>query len=215
MVMRKFLLVALIFGSFTSFAQKQDIDFDKTQLSIDESTRKVTFVEIDTLPGVNKDIIFSKALEWIAINFRDANSVIKLQDRIGGKIIVKGWSKEDYKFTFWGEEFANVYNQWFMINITCRDNKYRIVFTDYSVESKARISGTVFIPSTETPVEDYLKAIPDQYVFDDMKKRDKIALVVNKQILNNTINESKKDISALKSFIRKNNLKVVQQDGDF
>jgi hypothetical protein len=213
--MKNILIIFSVLISFNSYAQKQDIPFNKSDISIDETTRKITFLEIDSLPGITQDVIFSKALEWIALNFRDANSVIKLQDRVGGKIVVKGWSKEIYNLRIMGQDFPTLYNQWFTINITCRENKYRVVFTDYYIESTARVIGAVYIPSQETPVEEYLKSIPDQYVFKNLKKKDKTLMVVSKQILNNVVNESRKDISALKSFIRRNNIKSVDQNAKF
>jgi hypothetical protein len=39
--------------------------------------------------GITKDSAFGKAAEWIAMNFRSANSVIQLQDRDAGKIVLK------------------------------------------------------------------------------------------------------------------------------
>lgn len=41
----------------------------------------------DSIP---KDVLFSKSKEWIALNYRDGNSVIQNSDKEAGNIIVKG-----------------------------------------------------------------------------------------------------------------------------
>lgn len=81
----------VLFVSVNAFAQT---------VAIDEKTGKYAKSGVVEVEGISKDDMYTKALEWIALNYKDAGAVIQFQDKESGKIIVKGawtsfrWMKE-------------------------------------------------------------------------------------------------------------------------
>ena len=56
----------------------------------DSISQKYEAQEIKKLDSLKADVIFTKAKEWIALNYKSANDVIQLADKESLKIIVKG-----------------------------------------------------------------------------------------------------------------------------
>lgn len=96
-------------------------------LEIDKETGKYTHQQIIQVDGINRDQMFSKALEWIALNYNSAQDVLQLSDKESGKIICKG-------------NFAtNLFMKDGWINHTLilefKENRYRQTYTDFSYYS--------------------------------------------------------------------------------
>lgn len=84
----------------------------------------------------NKNTEYANAKEWIAKTFGDYNSVVKLDDNENKKIILKGRT-EFLKSTNDLDIFATttIKHLLFTMTIECKDLKYRVGFSDLSVES--------------------------------------------------------------------------------
>lgn len=86
----------------------------------------------------SKDILYESALQWVAIAFKDANSVLKYSDKTAGKIIVKGAIPVQSNIIGIVTNGGQIY---FTMTIEFKDSKYRYNITDMYHE------GTVNVPS--------------------------------------------------------------------
>lgn len=110
----------------------------------------VTFAPVEDLtkkyvidiPGMKKDKIYDKSLEWIALNFKSAKAVIELQDKGSGKIIGNISFKIVYTGAYSVAAPATVQGK---ITIEIKDNKARIILTALN---------TIF-PGGERPITDF------------------------------------------------------------
>lgn len=77
------------------------------------------FEQVCNTPGLAKDKVYDKTLQWISRNFKSAKSVIEYQDRNAGTIIGNGRTN-----------FGNFVEipVSFTMEITIKDGKYRVVF---------------------------------------------------------------------------------------
>lgn len=98
------------------------------KIPVDTATHKVSYTEIVYVDSVSKNDLFSRSLEWIAINYKSANQVIELKDEQAGKIIVKG----NFSIPVQMGLIDNDIVAWHMLNITCKDGRCRIQLTGWS-----------------------------------------------------------------------------------
>jgi hypothetical protein len=177
--MRTFVFIMMLFP-LNLMAQLQDsIQIDLEKFTIDKTTGKIIFTFIDSIKGINKDLLYGKSLEWIAKNFKDATEVIKLQDKENGKIIAKGYLELNYVYQrMYGINYYRNYRQNFTLDLTLRDEKYRLILSDFTIQS--------FDPPIETNLEVYLPLIQG-YDYSKMSKLKKITLFNHKNIVNNSL----------------------------
>jgi hypothetical protein len=176
-------------------AQLEDsIKVDLEKFTIDKTTGKITFTFIDSIKGINKDLLYGKSLEWIAKNFKDATEVIKLQDKENGKIIAKGYLELNYVYQrIYGINYYRNYRQNFTLDLTLRDEKYRLILSDFTIQS--------FDPPIETNLEDYLPFIQG-YDYSKMSKLKKINLFNQKNIVNNSLLSSGVFNTSIKNMLK-------------
>ena len=196
-----FIVLSLIPNLLLS--QILDFPFDRSVITVNDQTKKIEFIYIDSIPDSNKDKLYSNALEWIALNFKDATSVIKLQDKDAGKIIAKGMTRLSYSYKWLGNDMVDEYNQFFTIDISLRNNRYKIVFTDFIAGIDATGSGYTYTPAFEVTAERYLEMTPETYNFQSMSRGEKQGLVTRKQILQNTFYSSNNFSLSLKKGLGK------------
>jgi len=182
-----------------------DIPFDRDSITINPQSLKVEYSYIDSVKGISKDQMFSNALEWIALNFKDANSVIKLQDRAAGKIVAKGMSRQTFTYRSFGNDILSEYSQFFTLDLSFKDEKFKITFTDFVAQIDASGSGYTYSPSFEVSAEEYLSLVPDVYNFETMSRGEKQRIVTKKQILSNTFRSSRLSYLSLKQALSKKN----------
>lgn len=189
-------LASLLFCK-AALSQESYKPIKKSDIPLDSSTGKISYQIIDTVPNTSKDILFSKALEWIATNFKDANTVIKLQDKEAGKIIVKGLSEEKTVTRVFGKNIDAPYYQNFSLNFSVKDNRYRVIITDFVGETPSQIINGRSFPSNEFKVEDHILYIPDQVP----AKPSKVEITAY-QVLDNVKQLAVRDFESIKSFMR-------------
>ncbi|AOC94607.1 hypothetical protein BB050_01480 [Flavobacterium anhuiense] len=158
-----FLIIILVY-SFNSSAQTIEKD------SVSGLYQTQGILEFENLKA---DLIFSKAKEWITLNYRSANDVIQLADKESLKIINKGNFKSDM-FMKEGSIFHTLILEF-------KDGKLRYTYTDFSYYSKG--SGELsfesknlafkksLIKSTEKDIKESIEKLK-KYIQNSNKKDD-------------------------------------------
>ncbi len=116
--MREFIVVSFLLFSATTFGQTIKLD------SLSGKYQSEGIVHVDSL---TKESLFSKAQEWIALNYKSAQDVIQLADKENAKIILKG------NFTtsmFMKEGYIG-----HTLILEFKDGRFRYTYTDFSYES--------------------------------------------------------------------------------
>lgn len=97
------------------------------------TAQELVFTEIDSAIKGSKDELFVKSKSWAATYFKDAKSVIQLDDKEAGKLICKGAGNVPVKNGF--GEVCYYDKLWFLATINVKDNKTRIIISDFSHQS--------------------------------------------------------------------------------
>ena len=192
--MRTFIFLIMIFP-LNLMAQLEDsIKVDLEKFTIDKTTGKITFTFIDSIKGINKGLLYGKSLEWIAKNFKDATEVIKLQDKENGKIIAKGYLELNYVYQrIYGINYYRNYRQNFTLDLTLRDEKYRLILSDFTIQT--------IDPPIETTLEYYLPQIQG-YDYSKMSKLKKINLFNQKNMVANLLLSSGVFNTSIKNMLK-------------
>lgn len=101
-------------------ASGQTIEFD----DITGKYQAQSIIQMDTL---KKDLLFTKAKEWITLNYKSANDVIQLADKESSKIIVKGNFK-----TFMAMKEGRLGHT---LVLDFKDGRIRYTYSDFSYYS--------------------------------------------------------------------------------
>lgn len=105
-------------------------------------------VKIDSL--LKKDQLYSLFMEWVAKNYVSANNVIQYQDKIEGKIIVKGVFKVylNAPITNINEEAGYVSHT---LSIQVKDGRFKYVIEDLFYDGNARYPGKANVNDVKAP----------------------------------------------------------------
>lgn len=122
------LILSFLTMSLVTFAQ---------ELKLDSETGQYTFTQIVNAEGKTKDQLFSIVKEWVALNYKSANSVIQSSDREAGSLVVKGAFTVSEGLRFTGDVMHTL-----LINF--KDNKIKLVITDFAFRSLTATSGYPF-----------------------------------------------------------------------
>lgn len=102
--------------------------------------------------GKSKDQLYDESKIWIAKNFKSANSVIQYENKTDGKILGKGaipFPCEGFiDCSAFGKDKVN-----FTIQIETKDNKARIVVSDFSATSLTYVQGGINNIGRERPIQ--------------------------------------------------------------
>jgi len=108
-------------------------------------------------PGVQKNVIFTRSLKWIANNFKSSKAVIEYQDTASGSIIGNGAAPTSF---FAGPDML------FTMNIDVRDGRARYRFINIQVTA---VGGPGSIGNLQ------MWHVEAKRIFDDIVARLKIA----------------------------------------
>ena len=120
------LIIGILFLTLTSFKC----------YSQEYTLEKKTVTGVFDAERITKSEIFSSINKWISLNYNSALSVVQLNDKEAGNIILKGINeavyknvaKEFYPNNKYLTEFYSIkFNHTIEINV--KDNKYRILYT--------------------------------------------------------------------------------------
>jgi len=126
--MKKFLFFLLIIFSISTYGQNSKIKKDQSGV--------YSYKEVFKVDSIDANQIFNKAKEWIALNYNSANDVIQLEDKDNHKLICKGNFKINYMF------MPRLINHTLIIE--AKTNKYRITYTQFSIQNDSKSSKTSF-----------------------------------------------------------------------
>lgn len=94
----------------------------------DSVTGLILYTDIETIAGQTKNELYMKAREWFVNTYRNANSILQLEDKESGKLM----GKATYQYKFVNGINESVITLTFTINIDIKDGKYRCKFYDFS-----------------------------------------------------------------------------------
>lgn len=87
---------------------------------------KFEWSEVVEVPGVPKQILYQRALEWFNQTFNDMRAVIQSQDKEAGTFYAKGYVKFGRIKGTPGETYV-----YFTVNISVKDGKYKYEFNNF------------------------------------------------------------------------------------
>lgn len=121
------ILLVVLFASGGLNAQ------DASRLPVDKETKLVTYSEVVEMPGMSKDTLYARAMNWFKKQYKNPNEVIKEQDASKGSITGV------HRFKITKEVPSNKKNEpavkndaglvSYTINIAAKDGKYRYEIT--------------------------------------------------------------------------------------
>jgi hypothetical protein len=97
---------------------------------------------------ISKDLIFERAIKWIAQNFKSAKQVIDYQDKSAGTLIAKGIIPDVKYEPSIGPEFGRVVKMSFTLTLDIKDGKARFDYTNVKAVSDAD-RDIIYITETE------------------------------------------------------------------
>lgn len=106
-----------------------------------------SYQRIVDIPNVQQDMIYEGSRQWVAKNFKSANSVIQYQDKGTGSIIGKG--NIDYPCSFLRCSGGSKPILQFTFQVDSKDNRARVSFSDLTIYTPSSISPITGIRSTE------------------------------------------------------------------
>jgi hypothetical protein len=143
------LLFILLLLPFSAFSQKDSAKYFKdtvvfSPLPVD-STGAIVFRRVFNAPNIPKSELYARAKIWTAIAFRSAKDVIQLDDEEKTSLIIKGVQE--------GEN-----NLWFTIQFTFKDNKFRVIISQFWIEKEV----TNYSLITGLSTKSFVKYYPDK-----------------------------------------------------
>ena len=144
------LLVLLLLLPASAFSQKDSAKYFKDTIFYSpvpvDSTGAIVFKRVYEVPNTPKSELYARAKIWTAINFRSAKNVIQLDDEDKTSLIIKGVQE-------------GVNNLWFTIQFTFKDNKYRVIISQFWIE---RLEVTNYSLVTGLSTKGFVKYYPDK-----------------------------------------------------
>jgi hypothetical protein len=122
------LLLALLLAAPLAYAQTVNADEAPVSLPTDPDTHLVAYTGVLEVPGATQAQLYDRAYEWVVKNYGSAQSVIQMQDKAAGKIIVKGRTPAYFK----GHEFGWITHT---LSFYVKDGKYKYDITDFAHNS--------------------------------------------------------------------------------
>lgn len=147
--MKKILLIILsIF--ITSFAFSQSAKEMKAAIDgkweVDDNNN-VTFVKVIDIPGMKKDLIYQRVLNYFIYNYMSGKSVIQTQDSVKGIIIGKGI----YQNVHTGQSLISTkVDAWHILRVDIKDDKVRVLVT--LIEYEKTMTGNHTRSQSSSPV---------------------------------------------------------------
>jgi hypothetical protein len=90
---------------------------------------------IEDVPGVSREILYSRFKIWVSKNFKSATDVIKLDDISNYIVHVKGMTEIYHDVKILGSNPGSDWYCFFMIQAYFKDNKYKIILDNFSYKN--------------------------------------------------------------------------------
>lgn len=127
-----------------------------SQFKIDTLNSEAYFSKVYDVE-LSKEQLHQKSLEWIALNFKDSNEVIKLNTI--EKVIAKGF----FNIEIFSSGYKLKQKVYSVIEVSFKEAKYKLDFHTFIVHSS--IQGTTF----ETPYNQYLSCLSKESYINYLK----------------------------------------------
>lgn len=118
--MKKFLFFVMLFFSIVVQAQNP-----------------IEYSEVIPAEGMTADQIYQSVRKWFVHKFRDAQSVIQVDNPGEATIIGKGCFPFEYKSLTWASSSGCI---WCVVDVKAKDGRFKISVSDFRHESSARQS---------------------------------------------------------------------------
>lgn len=145
--MRVLFTAIILIHSILMFAQLP-------QFPIDSTTGRICYTNIIQIDSVPKEELMGRAAEWIALHYKSATDVIKLDDRTRGKIVAKGFFEQSIYFENEVPSFRVAVSHAVLLDF--KDGKCRIRFTDFYQNNEGAAK-------TDLTIEENLKQMREVY----------------------------------------------------
>ena len=93
-------------------------------MPVDATTHRITYEGVVEVPGVTKEQLYSRALEWVAKAYNSAQDVIQMQDKESGKLVMKGLTKVSIR-SYAGGVVRHTFS------IYVKDGRYKYIITNF------------------------------------------------------------------------------------
>lgn len=198
--MMKFPFIITLFLAIPILSKAQNTE----SLTYEFSGTPYSFNEIVAVDSTLKeDQLFSKAIEWFALTFKNSNSVLKMQDKENGVIIGKGsflWSYEfPAKYVSDLPKSTPIYQSWvsFTIKISVKDGKFKYELFDFYTDGYGIVKDGTIIKYPEIKMK-----------LSTGKKYQEIALLQLSSLQNQIKESSASIINGLKTSMSKSSNEV-------
>ncbi|MDC7147556.1 DUF4468 domain-containing protein [Bacteroides ovatus] len=155
--------------------------------------KPLNYSEVIQVEGMSAKDIYNTAKRWFVANFKDANSVIQVDNPTDGVLTGKGNIPFEYKNLTWTSSSGCI---WFIVDIKVKDGRFKMTISDFRHESHA----------PKFAKEWSLGAIYDAYLPEYKHQHKKIWDKVEPMC----IEEFSILVSSIKDFMKKN--KVEEDD---
>lgn len=130
--MRKIVLLMLAVLPLFSFRQETE---QSAQVPVDPDSHKIMYRQVVTQEGT-KDILYNRAAEWLRVYYVNPTSVVKVLDKVNGKIEGTGRMNIYYSDKDGKNRIAGLIL--YELKLEFKENKYRVTLTDFNLKSESR-----------------------------------------------------------------------------
>jgi hypothetical protein len=126
------LVVLMIFPFCNLFSQATQ---PAGQVPVDPDSHLIMYREVVNQEG-NKDILYNRAAEWLRVYYVNPTSVVKVLDKVNGKI--EGTGRMNIFYTDKDGTARNAGLVTYELKLEFRDNKFRYTLTDFNLKTESR-----------------------------------------------------------------------------
>jgi hypothetical protein len=129
---RYFSFIFLLLAVYFSFGQTK---IQTPQIPMDPDSKLIMYREVVDQEGI-KDILYDRGASWFSSFYKSPSSVLRIQDKVNGKIEGTGRFFISYVDDQGNTRDAGIIN--YTIKLELKDNKYRYTLTDFNLKGASR-----------------------------------------------------------------------------
>ncbi|RFP65932.1 DUF4468 domain-containing protein [Hymenobacter lapidiphilus] len=134
-------LLTIVFLLCCFVTRAQEIVFP-----VDPDTGKVTYSDVVQVPGATQAELYARAQLWAAKTFPSTDATVQLSDAATGRVVARGWDR--INIVVMG--FGNPFKLWFLVQLDCKDGRYRSIVTDLEYQGEYNPKVTVMSAAQQT-----------------------------------------------------------------
>jgi hypothetical protein len=129
---RYFVMNLLLLTGYFSFSQNITHAPD---MPIDQDSKLIMYRDVVNQEG-NKDVLYDRGAGWFSSYYKSPSSVLKIQDKVNGKIEGTGRFFISYVDDQGTKRDGGIIQ--YTIRLELKDNKYRYTLTDFNLKAASR-----------------------------------------------------------------------------